>query len=199
MRRFFTLSVAALVVVFVLSSAVPAVGGPGALSSASPVKLAKRALKTAKKADRRSKQALAKFKGVVGTNIQDRDVGAFHGRARRGRLGNPQLSPRHRRDLRRFLADRHRGQRVLRPQERKWLDGRRRQCRRGRPRYWIPDRAVHDRRAMRSDWQHRRLQSFRERGPSPRPPTGGGAEGSAPACSIDGIRATLRRRAGRRA
>lgn len=70
MHRFVTLSVAALVVVFVLSSAVPAVGGPGALSSASPVKLAKRALKTAKKADRRSKQALAKFNGVVGTNIQ---------------------------------------------------------------------------------------------------------------------------------
>jgi hypothetical protein len=70
MRRSFTLSVVALVAVFVLSSAVPAVGGPGALSSASPVKLAKRALKTAKKADRRSKQALAKFNGVVGTNIQ---------------------------------------------------------------------------------------------------------------------------------
>ena len=70
MRRFVTLSVAALTVVFVLSSAVPAIGGPGALSSASPVKLAKRALKTAKKADKRSKQALAKFKGVVGTNIQ---------------------------------------------------------------------------------------------------------------------------------
>ena len=70
MRRSFTLSVAALVVVFVLSSAVPAVGGPGVLSSASPVKLAKRALRTARKADRRSKQALARFKGVVATNIQ---------------------------------------------------------------------------------------------------------------------------------
>ena len=70
MRRFITLSVAALTVVFVLSYAVPAVGGPGAFSSASPVKLAKRALKTAKKADRRSKQALAKFKGVVGTDIR---------------------------------------------------------------------------------------------------------------------------------
>ena len=70
MRRSVTLSIAALVIVFVLSSAVPAVGGPGALSSASPVRLAKRALKTAKKADRRSKQALAKFNGVVATNIQ---------------------------------------------------------------------------------------------------------------------------------
>ena len=71
MRRFVTLSVAALAVVFVLSYAVPAVGGPGgAFSSASPVKLAKRALKTARKADRRSKQAIARFKGVVGANIQ---------------------------------------------------------------------------------------------------------------------------------
>jgi hypothetical protein len=70
MRRFVTLSVAALAVVFALSYAVPAVGGPGAFSSASPTKIAKRALKTAKKADRRSKQALARFKGVVGTNIQ---------------------------------------------------------------------------------------------------------------------------------
>jgi hypothetical protein len=69
-RWFVTLSVAALAVVFVLSYAVPAVGGPGAFSSASPVKLAKRALKTARKADRRSKQALARFKGVLGTNIQ---------------------------------------------------------------------------------------------------------------------------------
>jgi hypothetical protein len=70
MRRFVTLSVSALVVVFVLSYAVPAVGGPGAFSSASPVKVAKRALKTAKRADRRSKQALARFNGVLGTNIQ---------------------------------------------------------------------------------------------------------------------------------
>jgi hypothetical protein len=69
-RRFVTLSVAALTVVFVLSYAVPAVGGPGAFSSASPAKLAKRALKTAKKADRRSKQALTRFNGVVGTNIR---------------------------------------------------------------------------------------------------------------------------------
>jgi hypothetical protein len=69
-RRLVMLSVAALAAVFVLSYAVPAVGGPGAFSSASPVKLAKRALKTARKADRRSKQALARFKGVLGTNIQ---------------------------------------------------------------------------------------------------------------------------------
>ena len=70
MRRFVTLSVAALVLVFGLSYAVPAVGGPQAISSASPVKLAKRALKTARKADRRSKQAVAGLKGVLGTNIQ---------------------------------------------------------------------------------------------------------------------------------
>jgi hypothetical protein len=69
-RTFVTLSVAALAVVFVLSYAVPAVGGPGAFSSASPVKVAKRALKTARKADKRSKQALARFKGVLATNIQ---------------------------------------------------------------------------------------------------------------------------------
>ena len=69
-RRFVTLSVAALALVFALSYAVPAVGGPDALSSASPVKVAKRALKTARKADRRSRQALAGFKGVLRTNIQ---------------------------------------------------------------------------------------------------------------------------------
>jgi hypothetical protein len=76
-RRFITLSVAALTVVFALSYAVPAVGGPGAFSSASPTKLAKRALKTAKKADRRSKQAdrrskqaLAGTNGVLRANIQ---------------------------------------------------------------------------------------------------------------------------------
>jgi hypothetical protein len=75
--RFVTLSVAALAVVFALSYAVPALGGPSALSSASPVKVAKRALKTAKRADRRSKQALAKFNGVVSTNIQTVTSGPF--------------------------------------------------------------------------------------------------------------------------
>jgi hypothetical protein len=70
MRRIVMLSVAALTIVFVLSYTVPAVGGPDAFSSASPLKVAKRALKTARKADRRSKQALARFKGVLGTNIQ---------------------------------------------------------------------------------------------------------------------------------
>src|SRR4051794_38536728 len=69
-RSFVTLSVAALAVVFALSYAVPAIGGPEALSSASPTKLAKRALKTAKKADKRSKQALTRFNGVLSTNIQ---------------------------------------------------------------------------------------------------------------------------------
>ena len=189
MRRFVTLSVAALAVVFVLSYAVPAVGGPGALSSASPVKLAKRALKTAKKADRRSKQALAKFNGVVGTNIRTVTSAPFTVVPGGVGSGIHLVSPGHRRDLRRFLADRPRGQRVLRPQERQRLDGRRRQCRRRGPRYWIPDRAVHDRRTMRSDWLRRRLQSFRKRGPSPRPPTGGAAEGHAPPCAV-GVRSS---------
>jgi hypothetical protein len=76
-RRFVTLSIAALAVVFVLSYAVPAAGGPSAFSSASPVKLAKRALKTARNADRRSKQTLARFKGVLSTNIQTVTSGTF--------------------------------------------------------------------------------------------------------------------------
>jgi hypothetical protein len=76
-RRYVALSLAALVVVFVLSYAVPAAGGPDALSSASPTKLAKRALKTARKADRRSKQAVARFKGVLSTNIQTVTSGTF--------------------------------------------------------------------------------------------------------------------------
>ena len=50
MRRFVTLSAAALAVVFALSYAVPAIGGPPAFSSANPVKLAKKALKKARKA-----------------------------------------------------------------------------------------------------------------------------------------------------
>jgi hypothetical protein len=76
-RRFVALSIAALVVVFVLSYAVPAAGGPDALSSASPTKLAKRALKTARKADRRSKQTQARLKGVLSTNIQTVTSGTF--------------------------------------------------------------------------------------------------------------------------
>jgi hypothetical protein len=63
-------SVAAMAAVFVLSYAVPAMGGPQALSSASPVKVAKRALKTARKADKRSKQAVAGLKSALGVNIQ---------------------------------------------------------------------------------------------------------------------------------
>jgi hypothetical protein len=77
MRRFVALSIAALTVVFVLSYAIPAAGGPDALSSASPKKLAKRALKTARKADRRSKQAVARFNGVLSTNIQTVTSGTF--------------------------------------------------------------------------------------------------------------------------
>jgi hypothetical protein len=70
----------ALAVVFALSYAVPAVGGPKALSSASPLSVAKKALKTSKKADRRSRQArkkanealakLAKSRGALGDAVQ---------------------------------------------------------------------------------------------------------------------------------
>ncbi len=73
MRRFATLSVAALAVVFALSYVVPAVGGPKAFTSANPVKLAKKALKRAKKADSRSKKALSTLSrngGVLGANVQ---------------------------------------------------------------------------------------------------------------------------------
>jgi hypothetical protein len=58
MRRIVTLTVVALTVVFTLSYVVPAVGGPHALSSASPLAIAKKALKKANKADRRARQAL---------------------------------------------------------------------------------------------------------------------------------------------
>jgi hypothetical protein len=64
MRRFVTLSVAALGVVFALSYAMPAVGGPRAVVSANPVKLAKKALKKATQADKRSKKALAEAQKV---------------------------------------------------------------------------------------------------------------------------------------
>jgi hypothetical protein len=46
--------------VVAMSTAVPALGGPSALSSATPLSVAKRALKVARAADKRSKQALAK-------------------------------------------------------------------------------------------------------------------------------------------
>ena len=77
MRKFIMLATAALTAVFVLSYAVPAAGGPDALSSASPLKVAKRALKTARKADKRSKQSLAKFNGVLSSNIQTITSGTF--------------------------------------------------------------------------------------------------------------------------
>jgi hypothetical protein len=80
MRRVLTLTVVALAVVFALSYAVPAVGGPSALSSASPLSIAKRALKTSKKADRRSRQArkaanqalakLGRTRGFLGETVQ---------------------------------------------------------------------------------------------------------------------------------
>lgn len=60
MRRFVTLTVIVLSVVFALSYAVPAIGGPSAISSASPLSLAKKALKKASAADRRSRQARKK-------------------------------------------------------------------------------------------------------------------------------------------
>jgi hypothetical protein len=80
MRRFVTLTIVVLAVVFALSYAVPAIGGPGALSSASPLSIAKKALKTAKKADRRAKQArkkadqalakLGRKQGFLAANVQ---------------------------------------------------------------------------------------------------------------------------------
>jgi hypothetical protein len=80
MRRLVTLTVIALAVVFALSYAVPAIGGPSAFSSASPLSIAKKALKTSKKADRRARraqknanQALAKLRrtqGALGETVQ---------------------------------------------------------------------------------------------------------------------------------
>jgi hypothetical protein len=62
MFRLAALSVAVLAMVFALSAAVPAIGGPHshAVSSANPVALAKKALKKAKKADRTARQARKK-------------------------------------------------------------------------------------------------------------------------------------------
>jgi hypothetical protein len=80
MRRWVTLSVAGLAVVFALSYAIPAIGGPQAFSSASPVKLAKKALKTGKKANKRARKAqgtanralgaITRNGGVLGANVQ---------------------------------------------------------------------------------------------------------------------------------
>ena len=73
MHRSVTMTVVALAAVIALSHAVPAIGGPSALSSASPLSIAKKALKTSKKADRRARQALSKLKrkqGVLATNVQ---------------------------------------------------------------------------------------------------------------------------------
>jgi hypothetical protein len=67
MHRFVTVSVVALVLVFTLSYAVPALGGPRALSSASPVSLAKKAMKTAKRADRKAGQARKKADQALAT------------------------------------------------------------------------------------------------------------------------------------
>lgn len=79
MRRFIALAVTALAIVFTLSYVVPAMGGPTALSSASPLSLAKKAFKKAKKADKNARkagkkadQALAKLnrkEGFLGTTI----------------------------------------------------------------------------------------------------------------------------------
>lgn len=81
MRRYLSVAVVALAVVFALSYAVPAVGGPQAVSSANPVKIAKRALKTAKsakrdarRANRRASQALNKVGrsgSLLGATVQE--------------------------------------------------------------------------------------------------------------------------------
>jgi hypothetical protein len=70
MPRFLTLAVAALGVVVALSYAVPAIGGPQAVSSANPVKLAKKALKRAKKADSRARKADSRAKKAQSTANQ---------------------------------------------------------------------------------------------------------------------------------
>jgi hypothetical protein len=80
MRRAVTLTIVALVLVLALSHAVPAVGGPSALSSASPLSIAKKALTTSKKADRRARQArkkadqalakLGRTQGFLVANVQ---------------------------------------------------------------------------------------------------------------------------------
>jgi hypothetical protein len=80
MRRSVTLTVVALAAVFALSYAIPAIGGPSALSSASPLSIAKKALKTSKKADRRARQArkkadqalakLGRKEGFLAANVQ---------------------------------------------------------------------------------------------------------------------------------
>src|SRR2546426_8043937 len=57
MSRFVTVTGLTLAVVFALTYAIPAAGGPQALSSADPVSLAKKALKKAKKANRTARQA----------------------------------------------------------------------------------------------------------------------------------------------
>ena len=73
MHRPVMLAVVALAVVFALSYAVPAIGGPSAFSSASPLSIAKKALKTSKRADRRARQAQKKANqalGVLGGTVQ---------------------------------------------------------------------------------------------------------------------------------
>jgi hypothetical protein len=73
MRRFVTLAIVVIAAVFTLSYVVPAAGGPQALSSASPLKIAKKALKKANKADKRARLALTQLqkKGAfLGTNVQ---------------------------------------------------------------------------------------------------------------------------------
>jgi hypothetical protein len=72
-RRVAALTVLAMGVFFALTYVVPAAGGPEALSSASPTKIAKRALKTARKADRRSRQAIATLnnrKGFLAADVR---------------------------------------------------------------------------------------------------------------------------------
>jgi hypothetical protein len=79
-RHLIMLAAMALTVVFALSYVVPAVGGPRAVSSASPLSLAKKSLKTAKKANRTAKQAkkqadqattmLSSRTGLLGSDVR---------------------------------------------------------------------------------------------------------------------------------
>ena len=74
--------VAALVVVFVLSSAVPAAGGPGALSSASPVKLAEAGPENGEEGGSEIEAGAREVQRRRRDKHSDGVVGAFHGRAR---------------------------------------------------------------------------------------------------------------------
>ena len=81
MRRFFTLSVAALVVVFVLSSAVPAVGGPRRFQLRQSRETCQAGLENGEESGSEIEAGARKVQRRRSDKHSDRDVGAFHGRA----------------------------------------------------------------------------------------------------------------------